>query len=113
MSPRAEGGNQIQIARRLRRLPRAQAHGITVPVAADPVARLLGLAGLSRERAGEGLLLPRCRSIHTAGMRFALDVLFLDEEGELLRVEREIGPMRIVSERGARAVLEIPSRRGA
>ena len=110
MSPRPDPPTPAACAGRLRRLPRAEVLGVTVPVASDPLARLLGLAWLSRERAGEGLLLPRCRSIHTAGMRFALDLLFLDEEGALLRVEREIGPMRIVSERRASAVLEIPSR---
>ena len=109
MSARADYGDPTPIPRRLRRLPRAHVHGVTVPVAADPLARLLGLAGLSREHAGEGLLLPRCRSIHTAGMRFALDVLFLDERGELLREERDVGPMRMLSERRARAVLELPS----
>jgi len=110
MSPRRDTPAPLACARRLRRLPRAEVLGVTVAVASDPLARLLGLAWLSRERAGEGLLLPRCRSIHTAGMRFELDLHFLGEEGELLRVEREIGPMRIVSERRARAVLEIPSR---
>jgi len=99
------------IARRLRRLPQAEALGLVVPVAADPLARLLGLAGLPRELAGTGLLLPRCRSIHTAGMRFALDVHFLDRAGAIVRSERDVGPMRMLTERRACAVLEVPSRR--
>ena len=32
---------------------------------------------LDRHRAPEGLLIPRCRSVHTYGMRFPLDLLFL------------------------------------
>ena len=98
------------IAPRLRRLPQADVLGLRVPVARDPLARLLGLAGLPRERAGAGLLLPRCRSIHTAGMRFALDVYFLGESGEVIRLERGVGPMRMLSERHACAVIEVPSR---
>jgi uncharacterized protein len=39
--------------------------------------RLVGLAGLARPAAGAGLLLPRCRCVHTLGMRFRIDVVFL------------------------------------
>jgi len=44
-----------------------------------------GLA-LRRESA-EPLLIPRCRSVHTFGMRFALDLFWLDEWGRVLRVD--------------------------
>ena len=70
-------------------------------------ARLLGLA--FRRRAGEPLLIPRCRSVHTFGMRFAIDVVFLDAHGRVLRVVERVPPRRIVSCRGARAVVEIPA----
>ena len=50
-----------------------------MPVATTVSSRLLGLALLRREHAGAGLLIPRCRSVHTFGMRFPIDVLFLDE----------------------------------
>jgi len=96
----------------LRRLPKATVLGIEVRVAARPRARLLGLALLDRDAAGPGLLIPRCSSVHTFGMRFALDVLFLDEAGRLLAVRREIPANRVVSHRGASAVLEIPAREG-
>ena len=95
--------------RRLRRLPRAEVHGIEVPVARGLRARLLGLALLRRERAGPGLLIPRCSSIHTFGMRFALDVVFLDDEGRTLREVRGVAASRLVSSRGAAAVLEMPA----
>jgi hypothetical protein len=70
-------------------------------------ARLLGLA--FRRRAAEPLLIPRCRSVHTFGMRFAIDVVFLDAGGRVLRVAEAVPPGRIVSCRGARAVVEIPA----
>jgi uncharacterized membrane protein (UPF0127 family) len=70
-------------------------------------ARLLGLA--FRRRAAEPLLIPRCRSVHTFGMRFAIDVVFLDAGGRVLRVVKRVPPCRIVSCRGARAVVEIPA----
>ena len=61
-----------------------------------------------RREAAEPLLIPRCRSVHTFGMRFALDLLWLDERGQVLRVDRGVGPGRIRSCRAAAAVLEVP-----
>jgi uncharacterized membrane protein (UPF0127 family) len=75
-------------------------------------ARLLGLSGIERGEAGGGLLIPRCASVHTFGMRFALDVFFLDGAGEVLAVRRAVPPRRIVWHRGAAAVLEIPAGEG-
>lgn len=99
-------------ALRLRRLVVATALGREVPIAAGFQARLLGLAFLDRDEAGPGLLIPRCSSVHTFGMRFALDLYFLDEELALLALHREIPARRVVSHRGAGAVLEIPSEEG-
>ena len=93
----------------MRRLPRAEVHGIEVPVAQGLRARLLGLALLRRERAGPGLLIPCCSSIHTFGMRFALDIVFLDNEGRTLREVRGVARSRVVSCRGADTVLEMPT----
>jgi uncharacterized protein len=66
--------------------------------------RLVGLA--FRRTAAEALLIPRCRSVHTAGMRFPIDVVFLDARGGVARVARGVPPWRIVSCRNAAAVVE-------
>jgi uncharacterized protein len=92
-------------------LPRRRVLGLEVVVATGFRARVLGLSHLPRERAGSGLLLPACRSVHTFGMRFALDVVFLDREGRQLAISRDVPPRRLVWCRGADAVLELPSRR--
>lgn len=97
---------------RLARLPRRRLGGREVAVARGPWARLLGLAGLPRERAGEGLLIPRCASVHTFGMRFALDLVFLDGEGRVLAVHRGVPPRRLRGCRRAAAVLELPAQGG-
>jgi uncharacterized protein len=94
---------------RFRRLERTELLGLEVPVAATPLSRLLGLALLARRRARQGLLIPRCRSVHTFGMRFPLDLLFLDEHGGVLEVRRGVPPRRLVRCPGAMAVLELPS----
>ena len=95
--------------RRFCRLGRLRAGGIDVPVATGFRSRLLGLALLGRERAGPGLLIPRCRSVHTFGMRFPLDVFFLDEAGRVIELRRAVSPNRVVRCPGAIAVLELPS----
>ena len=78
-------------------------------VARSRRARLLGLALVPAMPAGAGLLIPRCRSVHTFGMRFALDIVFLGPEGEILLVEPGVGPGRVVSCPGAAGVLELPA----
>ena len=93
--------------RRLERLPgRDLGAGLRLAVALSPRARLLGLALLEDIPAGVGLFLPGTSSIHTFGMRFPLDAVFLDAEGRPLRVDAHIKPGRVAWCRGARAVLE-------
>ena len=70
---------------------------------------MLGLALLDREDAGEGLLIPRCRRVHTFGMRFALDLVFLDAEGRVVDLRRAVPPARVACCRAAESVLELPS----
>jgi uncharacterized membrane protein (UPF0127 family) len=90
-------------------LPRERILGFEVPVARTRRARLLGLALLDRAEAGEGLLIPRCRGVHTFGMRFALDLVFLDAEGRVIELRRAVPPRRVARNRRAWTVLELPS----
>jgi hypothetical protein len=99
-------------ASRLRALPSRRVGGRTVAVASGFRPRLLGLAGLRRERAGDGLLIPRCSSVHTFGMRFHLDLIFLDGDDRPLATIPRVPPNRVVWKRGAAAILEIPSPQG-
>jgi uncharacterized membrane protein (UPF0127 family) len=82
-----------------------------VVVAASPLARLLGLIGLRALPPGVGLLFPRCRSVHTFGMRFALDLLWLDAGGAVVRIDRGVPPGRLRRCRAARSVLELGAAR--
>jgi uncharacterized membrane protein (UPF0127 family) len=74
--------------------------------------RLLGLSFLDCEEVGSGLLIPHCSSVHTVGMRFPLDLYFLDELGAALVIHRAVPPLRTVIVRDASAVLEVPSPAG-
>ncbi|MGN6257392.1 MAG: DUF192 domain-containing protein [Solirubrobacterales bacterium] len=84
----------------------------SIPVAKDFRTRLRGLAFRDRSDAGPGLLIPRCSSVHTFGMRFALDLFFLDDAGRIIDARRRVPPRRVVWCRGASAVLEIPAGEG-
>ena len=81
--------------------------GIVVAEARSPAARLLGLAGLADLPPHVALRIAPCRSVHTAGMRFALDLVWLDGAGAVVRVDRGVPPWRVRSCRCARAVLEM------
>jgi hypothetical protein len=100
------------LAQRLRRLPVATVLGREVRVARRPGVRFLGLAHLDREEACPGLLIPRCSSVHTFGMRFPLDLYFLGERGEVVAVRRGVPPRRLAFCGRARAVLEVPAAEG-
>jgi uncharacterized membrane protein (UPF0127 family) len=103
-----EAGRGRGLSPRLARLPVAFVGGRSVRLATGGLARTLGLAFLERHAAGSGLLIPGCRSVHTFGMRFPLDIAFLDAEGAVLSRRRGVGRRRIVADRRAAAVLELP-----
>lgn len=97
-------------AQRFAHLPRYRFAGQTFPIATDRTSRLLGLAWLDRDRAGPGLLIPRCRSVHSFGMRFPLRLLFLGPGMRTVRCVEHLPPARICFCPAAEAVLEIVPR---
>lgn len=56
---------------------------------------------------GEGMVLRPAWNVHTAFMRFPIDVVFLDSDQVVIRIEREVAPWHTVSCRGAREVVEL------
>jgi len=98
------------LPRRLSRLSSFElVPGLRVHLAHGWWARTAGLAFLRALPADRALLIPRCRSVHTFGMRFALDVLFLDAGGTPLLLLERVAPGQVASCRGAAAVLERPA----
>jgi uncharacterized protein len=49
----------------------------------------------------------RARSVHTFGMRFPIDVVFLNRHGWPIDVRRQVRPNRVVTNRTAAAVIEL------
>jgi uncharacterized protein len=67
---------------------------------------LLGRTDLPR---GQGMLIRPTWSVHTAFMRFAIDVVFLDEELTVLKVARRLRPWRAAARWRAHSALELPA----
>lgn len=78
-------------------------------VADSVLTRTRGLLGRSQLEPDEGLLLRPANSVHTAFMRFPIDVVFLDRDLNVLDVRASIPPWRLAARRSARAALELGS----
>jgi len=59
-------------------------------------SRLVGLLGRSHLSAGEGLVLAPGNAIHTLFMRMAIDVIFVDKNGEVVKTAVNVRPFRFV-----------------
>jgi uncharacterized protein len=70
--------------------------------------RMIGLLNRRKFAEGEGLLFDRCYGIHTFGMRFPIDVLFLDKDLHVIRAVKALPPYRTSVVRKAVYVLELP-----
>ncbi len=71
--------------------------------------RRTGLLGRSSLQKGEGLWIVPCEAVHTFGMKFPIDVLFLDRKLKVLKVRKHMVRRRISACWRARSVLELPA----
>jgi uncharacterized membrane protein (UPF0127 family) len=82
-----------------------------VRVADTHVARLLGLIGRMRLRSDEAVWIVPSRGIHTFGLMFPIDVIYLDAQNRVIHVIENLGPLRIAGiRRQCASVLELPAR---
>jgi len=65
-----------------------------VLVADRATERMRGLLGRRELAAGTGMLLNPCGSLHTLGMRFALDVIYFDAAWRVVKIVRNLPPWR-------------------
>src|SRR5690348_12501886 len=76
-------------------------------VAENPFTRMRGLLGRSGLDADAGLLIRPTNSVHTAFMRFPIDVVFFDRDLRVVRIAAALPPWRAAARRGAKGVLEL------
>jgi hypothetical protein len=80
---------------------------LEVDLATTRAERRRGLLGRDRLRASAGLLLTPCLAVHTAFMRFPIDVVFIDRDGHVVRIVANVRPWRMTASLRAHAVIEL------
>ena len=83
-----------------------------VRVADNPVTRLVGLLGTPRAKfqPGCGLWIRPCRGIHTLGMGYPIDAIYLDRDMRIIQILHAIAPWRVGPVLWTcRSVLELPA----
>lgn len=84
--------------------------GTRVRLADAWLTRLRGMLGQPAPAAGEGLLLTPCRSAHMYGMRYPLDIAFLDANRAIVAMYHSLPPgSRTYWHRNALHALELPA----
>ncbi|VBB06598.1 Hypothetical protein LUCI_1834 [Lucifera butyrica] len=71
--------------------------------------RLRGLLGTKTLPAGQGLVIRPCNSVHTLGMHYAIDVLFVDNKDCILKIVADLRPGKWAACRGSAYVIELPA----
>jgi uncharacterized protein len=80
-----------------------------VEVADNGAKRRKGLLGREMLSAGEGLWIVPCEAVHTLGMRFAIDLVYLDRDRRVQKVRNDVPPWRLSVCFSAHSVLELAS----
>lgn len=80
-----------------------------VRLAATSRERCQGLLGMKSLARGHGLWIRPCSSIHTFGMSFAIDVVYLDRRQRVRKVVRRVSAWRISCCFVAHSVIELPA----
>jgi uncharacterized protein len=76
-------------------------------VADRGATRRKGLLGRDGLAAGEGLWIVPCESVHTFGMRFPIDLIYLDRDRKVKKVRSGVPPWRLSACLSAHSVLEL------
>src|SRR5215469_14401655 len=83
--------------------------GERIDVAESSLSRMVGLLGKSGLAPATGLLIMPSQAVHSIGMRFPIDVLFLDRNWRVIHAQPSMVPYRISGLHWrARSVLELP-----
>lgn len=80
-----------------------------VRTAFDSASRREGLLKQDAWPPGSALIIAPCQAVHTVGMRFAIDVVFVDRAGSVVKVREQVVPWRIAGALSAFAAIELPA----
>ena len=80
-----------------------------VEVADHGAARRKGLLGRNSLPPGEGLWIVPCESVHTFGMKFPIDLVYLDRNKKVKKIRNGVPPWRLSACLSAHSVIELAS----
>ena len=93
---------------RIRNRDRGTILAETADVADTSAKRRTGLLKHSKLDPGQGLWIAPCESVHSFGMKFAIDVVYLDRKKKVRKIRKNMVPRRISACLTAHSVLEFP-----
>lgn len=78
-------------------------------IADNFLTRLIGLLLTSRLDRGDALIISSCNRIHTIGMKYPIDVIFLDQNYKVVKIAFNLSSCKISTCLNASYVIEMPS----
>jgi uncharacterized membrane protein (UPF0127 family) len=105
IAPRSPTGRQVRL--RVSNLTRQVELANWVDVADYGAKRRKGLLGRTMLSPGEGLWIVPCEAVHTFGMQFPIDLVYLDRNKKVKKVRHAVPPGRLSVCLTAHSVLEL------
>jgi hypothetical protein len=81
----------------------------SVEIAESGARRSKGLLGRKGLGPGEGLWIVPCEAVHTFGMQFSIDLVYLDREYRIRKIRKNVRPWRLSACLSAHSVIELPA----
>lgn len=75
----------------------------------DSATRRRGLLGRDTLLPGFALIIAPCQAVHTFRMHLAIDIVFADREGRVVKLREAVAPNRLAGSLAAFAVIELPT----
>ena len=92
----------------MRNLDRGTVLADAADVADTSAKRRTGLLKHSSLEPGAGLWIAPCEAVHSFGMKFAIDLVYLDRKKKVRKIRRGMVPRRLSACLTAHSVLELP-----
>jgi uncharacterized protein len=105
----ARGSKASEIRLQMVNVTRQKKLATSVEVASSGARRSKGLLGRKGLAPGEGLWIVPCEAVHTFGMQFSLDLVYLDRKHRIRKIKKNVPPWRISACLTAHSVVELPA----
>lgn len=100
-------GNPAEVVISVSNLTRQTHIADRVQIAGNGRVRRKGLLGRKCLEDGEGLWIVPCEAVHTFGMRFAIDLVYLDRKHRVIKTTSQMRPWRASACLTAHSVIEL------